>query len=45
MWTFTFTRGEWKVSNIEDDSTSLAHALHRKRLPAIESTMPGRLDA
>ena len=39
LWTFTYVRGAWLVSDIEEGSCSLAYASTRKELPAIESTV------
>lgn len=45
IWTFVFYEGEWIVSDIEEDSYSLAYAKMRKELPSIESTMGSKFDA
>lgn len=39
IWSFTMENGEWKVSDIEEDSMSLAYAKLVKNLPPIESTL------
>lgn len=39
VWTFTMVGGKWRVSNIEEDTYSLAYAKMVKELPRIEDTM------
>ena len=39
IWSFTMDNGEWKVSDIEEGSMSLAYAKLVKELPNIESTL------
>ncbi|HNH44854.1 MAG TPA: Tim44-like domain-containing protein [Agitococcus sp.] len=39
VWTFIFQQGAWKVSMIEESSTSLEYANMIKQLPAIETTL------
>lgn len=39
VWTFIFQQGTWKVSMIEESSTSLEYANMIKLLPAIETTL------
>lgn len=39
IWTFTLVDGEWKVSDIEEDYTSVEYAKLARQLPAIESTL------
>lgn len=39
IWSFTMENGEWKVSDIEEGSMSLAYAKLVKQLPPIESTL------
>ncbi|MDX1431987.1 MAG: Tim44-like domain-containing protein [Gammaproteobacteria bacterium] len=45
IWSFTLENGEWKVSDIEEDSMSLAYAKLTGELPAIESTVVSDLRA
>ncbi len=45
IWSFTMDNGEWKVSDIEEGSMSLAYAKLVKDLPAIESTVISDLRA
>ena len=45
IWSFTMENGEWKVSDIEEDSMSLAYAKLAKDLPDIESTVIAELRA
>ena len=42
VWSFTMESGEWKVSDIEEGSMSLAYAKLAKDLPRIESTLISR---
>lgn len=39
IWSFTLENGVWKVSDIEEDSMSLAYAKMFKNLPKIETTV------
>lgn len=39
IWSFTLESGQWKVSDIEEGSMSLAYAKLAKELPGIESTV------
>jgi hypothetical protein len=39
VWSFTLQNGSWKVSDIEEDSMSLAYAKMAAELPKIESTV------
>jgi len=39
IWSFTMENGEWKVSDIEEDTMSLAYAKLASELPKIESTV------
>ncbi len=43
IWSFTMESGEWKVSDIEEGSMSLAYARLVKELPDIESTLQSKL--
>lgn len=45
VWTFTMVNGNWRVSNIEEDSLSLAYAKMVKELPKIEDTMVNEMKA
>ncbi|MDH5648981.1 MAG: Tim44-like domain-containing protein [Gammaproteobacteria bacterium] len=45
IWSFTLENGVWKVSDIEEDSMSLAYAKLVKELPEIESTVISELKA
>ncbi len=45
IWSFTMENGQWKVSDIEEGSMSLAYAKLVKNLPAIESTVIAELRA
>jgi predicted lipid-binding transport protein (Tim44 family) len=45
IWSFTVENGAWKVSDIEEDTMSLAYAKLVKELPAIEETVTGELNA
>lgn len=45
IWSFTMDNGEWKVSDIEEDSMSLAYAKLSRELPRIESTVVSDLRA
>lgn len=45
IWSFTLEDGEWKVSDIEEGSMSLAYAKLTKELPKIESTVVSDLRA
>lgn len=45
IWSFTMDDDEWKVSDIEDDSMSLAYAKLAGELPEIESTVVSDLRA
>lgn len=42
VWTFTLVEGRWRVSNIEEDTLSLAYAKLTADLPSIESTLAAR---
>jgi hypothetical protein len=45
VWSFTLEEGVWKVSDIEEDSMSLAYAKMVKELPKIETTVVSELRA
>ncbi len=45
IWSFVLENGHWKVSDIEEDSMSLAYAKLVKELPEIESTVISELKA
>ena len=45
IWSFTMEDGEWKVSDIEEGSMSLAYAKLTSELPEIESTVVSDLRA
>ena len=45
IWSFVLEDGEWKVSDIEEDSMSLAYAKLARGLPPIESTVISELRA
>lgn len=45
VWSFTMEDGEWKVSDIEEGSMSLAYAKLSSELPNIESTVVSDLRA
>jgi hypothetical protein len=45
IWSFTLENGAWKVSDIEEDSMSLAYAKMVSELPKIESTVISELKA
>lgn len=45
VWTFTLVDGKWLVSNIEEDSFSLAYAKMTKELPKIEDTVVKEIEA
>ena len=45
IWTLTLENGIWKVSDIEEDSMSLAYARAIKHLPKIETTVVSDLRA
>jgi len=45
VWSFTLENGAWKVSDIEEDTMSLAYAKLVKELPPIESTVVSDLRA
>ncbi len=45
VWSFTMDNGEWKVSDIEEGSMSLAYAKLVKDLPDIETTVTSELRA
>ena len=45
VWSFTLEEGVWKVSDIEEDSMSLAYAKVVKELPEIETTVVSELRA
>ena len=45
VWSFTLENGEWKVSDIEEGSMSLAYARLARELPDIESTVVSNLRA
>jgi hypothetical protein len=45
VWSFTLEDGQWKVSDIEEGSMSLAYAKLTKELPNIESTVVSDLRA
>jgi hypothetical protein len=45
IWSFTMDNGQWKVSDIEEDSMSLAYAKLSKDLPKIETTVVSDLRA
>jgi hypothetical protein len=45
VWSFTLENGEWKVSDIEEGSMSLAYAKLARELPDIESTVVSDLRA
>lgn len=45
IWSLTMDNGQWKVSDIEDESMSLAYAKLVKDLPAIENTVVSDLRA
>jgi len=45
IWSFTLENGAWKVSDIEEDSMSLAYAKMVSELPDIESTVISELKA
>ena len=43
VWTFTLEDGLWKVSDIDEDSMSLAYAKMTRDLPDIASTVISEL--
>jgi len=43
VWSFTMENGEWKVSDIEEDSMSLSYAKMTRELPNIETTVVSEL--
>ncbi|MBT6274857.1 MAG: hypothetical protein HOI95_12050 [Chromatiales bacterium] len=43
VWTFTMIDGQWKVSDLEEGTMSLAYAKLVKELPPIESTVVSEL--
>lgn len=43
VWSFTMENGEWKVSDIEEDSMSISYAKMTKELPKIETTVVSEL--
>ena len=43
IWSFTLENGYWKVSDIEEDSMSLAYAKLVSELPSIETTVISEL--
>ncbi len=45
IWTFTMQNEQWKVSDIEEGSMSLAYARMARELPAIETTVASELRA
>ena len=45
VWSFTLEEGVWKVSDIEEDTMSLAYAKMVKELPGIETTVVSELRA
>ncbi|MGR8935883.1 MAG: Tim44 domain-containing protein [Gammaproteobacteria bacterium] len=45
VWSFVLENGVWKVSDIEEDSMSLAYAKMVKELPKIEATVVSELKA
>ncbi|WP_428623008.1 Tim44 domain-containing protein [Sedimenticola sp.] len=45
VWSFTMENGEWKVSDIEEGSMSLAYAKLIKELPKIETTVISEIRA
>ena len=45
IWSLVLEDGEWKVSDIEEDSMSLAYAKLARGLPPIESTLISELRA
>jgi hypothetical protein len=45
VWSFTLENGVWKVSDIEEDTMSLAYAKMVKELPKIETTVVSDLRA
>lgn len=45
IWSFTMENGVWKVSNIEEDTMSLAYAKMVSELPSIEETVVSELRA
>jgi hypothetical protein len=45
IWSFTLENGVWKVSDIEEDTMSVAYAKMVKELPQIETTVVSELRA
>ncbi len=42
VWSFSFSNGQWRVSNIEEASFSLEYASHTRHLPNIKDTIINR---